>query len=180
MVGSATDLPGNPVIDNLTSTSAGHLFQLIRDGTVHTRRELIEVTGLSRVTVTQRVDALINGGYLREHGEAVSTGGRRPRRLVPAYETKTILTAALGATHGRLAIQDASGATLTHQAIESNIASGPTAVLARVTRQWKRMLTKTGRSGHSVCGIGLGVPGPVNADTAQLVRPPIMPGWDGY
>lgn len=166
--------------DNLASTSAGHLFQLIRDGTVQTRRELIDTTGLSRVTVTQRVDALIRTGYLREHGEAVSTGGRRPRRLVPAYEPKTILTAALGATRGRLALHDGSGAMLSHQTIESRIASGPTSVLTRVSTQLKRMLTKCGRSIESVCGIGIGLPGPVNFDDARLVRPPIMPGWDDY
>lgn len=163
-----------------SSTSAGHLFALIRDGLVQTRRELIEATGLSRVTVTQRVDALIAGGYLREESNVSSTGGRPPRRLVPDFATKTILAAALGATHGRVAVLDGSGAPLAERTIESNLRGGPPAVLGRLTTQWKRLLSRAGRSAGSISGIGLGLPGPVNADTGRLVRPPIMPGWDGF
>jgi predicted NBD/HSP70 family sugar kinase len=164
----------------LTSTSAGHLFALLRDGLVQTRRQLAEATGLSRVTVTQRVDALIAGGYLREESDALSTGGRPPRRLVSDLASKTILAAALGATHGQVAVLDGSGATLAERAIESNIRSGPPAVLGRLAGQWKRLLVRAGRDARSVCGVGLGVPGPVNVDTGRLVRPPIMPGWDGF
>jgi predicted NBD/HSP70 family sugar kinase len=174
----ARDVAG-PSAD-LASTSAGHLFVLFRDGHVRTRRELTEATGLSRVTVTQRVDALIAGGYLREESDASSTGGRPPRRLVPDFESKTILAAALGATHGRVAVLDGRGAALAERAIESNIRSGPPAVLNRLVGHWKRLLVRAGRDVRSVRGIGIGVPGPVNADTGRLVRPPIMPGWDDF
>jgi DNA-binding transcriptional ArsR family regulator len=60
--------PGNPV-------SAGRLLLLVRRGIATTRRELIRVTGLSRSTVTQRVDALLGAGLLRESaGEAEGRG----------------------------------------------------------------------------------------------------------
>lgn len=173
------DLDGAQAV-GLASTSAGSLFELVRDGTVHTRRELVERTGLSRITVMQRVDALINAGYLRERGDGASTGGRPPRRLVPDYENKTILTAALGATHGRLAVLDGSGATIVERAVDSQIGTGPAAVLGRVTGQWKRMMRSCKRDPASVCGMGFGVPGPVNVRAGRLVRPPIMPGWDDY
>ena len=59
---------GNPV-------SAGRLLLLVRRGIAATRRDLIRVTGLSRSTVTQRVDALLGAGLLRESaGEAEGRG----------------------------------------------------------------------------------------------------------
>ena len=50
-----------PDTDSL-STSAGHIFQLFRHGSVRTRGELRQLTGLSRSTVLQRVAALLETG----------------------------------------------------------------------------------------------------------------------
>jgi predicted NBD/HSP70 family sugar kinase len=162
------------------SNSAGEIFQLFRTGIVHTRRELIEHSGLARSTVTNRVDALIEAGLLREAGENLSTGGRPPKILLPNFEAKTILAADLGATHGRIAVLDGAGGIIVQTTLESRIQSGPAAVLRRLVSQWKRLLYKSGRELSSLCGIGIGLPGPVNAETGRLVQPPIMPGWHDY
>ncbi len=162
------------------SNSAGDIFQLFRSGVVHTRRELILHSGLARSTVTSRVDALLDAGLLREAGENLSTGGRPPKILVPNLEAKTILAADLGATHGRIAVLDGAGTIIVEAALESRIQSGPAAVLGRLVSQWKKLLLKSGRGASSLCGIGIGLPGPVNAETGRLVQPPIMPGWHDY
>lgn len=169
-----------PATDRLLASTAGQMFQLFRSGEVHTRGELIAHTGLSRFTVTQRVDTLLDSGYLREEGEQASTGGRRPKRLVPNYEPRTILAADLGATHGRIAVLDGAGTALREATLESRIDSGPQAVLARVTSQWKKLLKRANRDQDSVCGIGLGVPGPVDVEAGRLFQPPIMPGWHNH
>ncbi|HEX8094446.1 ROK family transcriptional regulator [Jatrophihabitans sp.] len=162
------------------SNSAGEVFQLFRAGIVRTRRELIQYSGLARSTVTGRVDALIEAGLLREAGENLSTGGRPPKILVPNLEAKTILAADLGATHGRIAVLDGAGTIIVETALESRIQSGPAAVLARLVRQWQKLLRRSGRELSSLCGIGLGLPGPVDAETGRLVQPPIMPGWHDH
>ncbi len=166
--------------DGPISTSAGHIFNLFREQRVQTRRELIALTGLARSTVTQRVDALLAAGFLREEGVNESAIGRRPKRLVPDYEPKTILAADLGATHGRLAVLDGSGRILAETAVESRIDNGPVEVLGRTVGHWKELLHQADRSAGSVCGLGLGVPGPVDVTTGRLTQPPIMPGWDAY
>ncbi|HEY0168331.1 MAG TPA: ROK family protein [Jatrophihabitans sp.] len=160
--------------------SAGAIFQLFRAGTVRTRGELISHSGLARSTVTSRVDALLGAGLLREAGENLSTGGRPPKTLVPNFEAMTILAADLGATHGRIAVLDGAGRVIADTALESRIDAGPAAVLTRLVAQWKRTLHKTGRQASSLCGIGVGLPGPVNAETGRLVQPPLMPGWHDY
>jgi predicted NBD/HSP70 family sugar kinase len=164
----------------LLSTSAGHIFQLFRQGRVRTRRELMRLTGLSRSTVMQRVDALLTAGYLLEQGTEASTGGRPPAVLTPNDGAKTILAADLGATHGRLAVMDGAGKTFREQTIESRIATGPEAVLESVCSDLAILLGQSGRVPESVCGIGIGVPGPVDVVAGHAVQPPIMPGWHGF
>ena len=43
------------------SNTPGALLKLIRDGTATTRAELVDLTGLARSTVSQRVDSLLAG-----------------------------------------------------------------------------------------------------------------------
>jgi predicted NBD/HSP70 family sugar kinase len=162
------------------SNSAGHLLQLFRDGRVGTRRELGEITELSRSTVAARIDALVNAGYLSEGGTASSSGGRPPTLLTFDDRTPTVLAADLGVTHGRVAVTDASGEIFAEQVLESRIAAGPQSVLSEVCDRFDALLEKTGRARDSVCGIGIGVPGPVDFETARVVRPPIMPGWHDF
>jgi predicted NBD/HSP70 family sugar kinase len=161
-------------------TSAGELFQLIRRGVVSTRSQLMAVTGLARSTITQRLESLIATGYLIEEGRDASTGGRRPAMLAPNETPKTILAIDLGATHGRLAVLDGAATPLAERAIETHIQSGPDAVLERACSILVELLDEAQRKPATVCGIGIGVPGPVNTKTSRPVQPPIMPGWHDY
>ncbi|WP_229818357.1 ROK family transcriptional regulator [Streptomyces chromofuscus] len=145
-----------------------------------TRRELGEVTDLSRSTVAARVDELIRAGYLREGGTLSSSGGRPPTTLVFDDETPTVLAADLGATHGRVAVTDASGRILAEHVVESRIDAGPRRTLSRVCDDFEILLERAGRSTASICGIGIGVPGPVDFRAGRVVRPPVMPGWHDF
>lgn len=168
-----------PVRTSLSATS-GELLQLVRTGQVSTRRELQEVTGLSRSTVTGRLAELAAAGYLRESGQRVGTAGRPSGVLTFSGADKLVLVADLGATHARLALMDVGGATLAEAAEELRIEAGPAQVLDDVRGCFASFLTSTRRSAEDVCGIGIGVPGPVDFGRARLDQPPIMPGWHDY
>lgn len=161
-------------------TSAGELFQLIRRGEVSTRGQLMAVTGLSRSTITQRLDSLVSAGYLVEEGHDASTGGRPPAMLAPNETPKTILAVDLGATHGRLAVLDGAATPLVERAIETKIHTGPDKVLDRACAILLELLDESQRKPDTVCGIAIGIPGPVNSATFRPVQPPIMPGWHDY
>ncbi|WP_431278948.1 winged helix-turn-helix transcriptional regulator [Leifsonia poae] len=62
----------NSTTDALLShgSSAGAILDLIRSGHSRSRAEIARSTGLSPTTVAQRIDALIDAGYLREAGRA--------------------------------------------------------------------------------------------------------------
>jgi predicted NBD/HSP70 family sugar kinase len=159
---------------------AGSVLQLIRDREGMTRSDLARITGLARSTVAQRVDALLAHELVHEAGGTASTGGRPPTLLTFNHRAGVVLVADLGATHSRLAASDLAGAPLAEEAFDLDIAAGPEQVLGLVDEHFAALLGELGRAPEDVRGIGIGVPGPVAFHKGQPVKPPIMPGWNGF
>lgn len=165
--------------DNGTANTPGEVLALIREGRAHTRADLVRLTGMSRATVSQRVESLLAGGFVYEAGEAPSTGGRPPQTLAFNREAGVVLVADLDVHHSRLAVADLSGELLGESAGDMDIAEGPERVMRWVLARLEDLLEEVGRTPGEVRGIGVGLPGPVEYSAGRAVSPPIMPGWDG-
>jgi predicted NBD/HSP70 family sugar kinase len=159
---------------------AGDLFQLLRDGKARTRAELALTTGLARSTVAARIDALIASGLVGPAGEANSSGGRPPSRFAFNPAARAVLAVDVGATHVIAAVTDLSGRVLAERRLAQDVAAGPETVLGRVVKEGKALLKEAGRTPAELAGVGIGLPGPVEHATGKPVKPPIMPGWDGF
>ncbi|WP_309076090.1 ROK family transcriptional regulator [Paenarthrobacter sp.] len=159
---------------------AGNLFQLLRDGKARTRAELAETTGLARSTVASRIDSLISAGLVGPAGEASSTGGRPPSRFAFNPAARVVLAVDVGATHVIVAVTDLGGNVLAERRLGQEVADGPDIVLGRVVAAGREILAEAGREPGDLAGMGIGLPGPVEHDTGRPVKPPIMPGWDGF
>jgi len=160
--------------------TAGQILQLIRNGTCRTRKELIAYTGLSRSTITERVDRLIEAGYIHESGFAISGGGRPPSVLDIDATKRLVLVADLGAGHVRVALTDLAARSLVEEHTELRIDRGPEAVLSWVRQAFQRLLDRSGRASDQVCGIGLDLPGSVDHASGRVTRSFLMPGWDDH
>jgi predicted NBD/HSP70 family sugar kinase len=160
-------------------STAGGVLRLIREGRALTRTDVMDMTGLSRSTVMQRLGVLLSAGLLVEQPEAgPSSGGRRPAALAFNEGVGVVLAADLGARHGRLAVCDLAGAALAERQEVIDIADGPEVVLDWVGRTFDDLLAEAGRGPSDVLALAVGVPGPVEA--GRPASPPLMPGWDGY
>ena len=159
---------------------AGDLFQLLRDGKARTRAELALTTGLARSTVASRIDALMHSGLVGPAGEASSSGGRPPSRFAFNPAARVVLAVDVGATHVIIAVTDLGGAVLAERRLAQDVADGPDTVLDRVVAEGIKLLDRSGRGRDGLAGIGIGLPGPVEHATGMPVKPPIMPGWDGF
>ena len=95
-------------------------------------------------------------------------------------EARVVVGADLGATHGRIALTDLSSRPIHEIAEHLDIKDGPGAVLDWVVAATRRLLEEAGRKQSDLIGIGIGLPGPVEHSSGRPMRPPIMPGWDGY
>ncbi|WP_439377301.1 ROK family protein [Amycolatopsis lexingtonensis] len=158
-------------------TSAGELFQLVKTGEATTRKALLTRSGLSRSTLTARLERLQEAGLLAEGGQEDSTGGRPARQLRFDEQHAVVLAASIDTTHAEAAVTDLAGRRLAHRGGEVRVADGPEPVLDTIAGWFDALLAEVKRP---VCGVGVSVPGPVEPGRARVTQPPIMPGWDGY
>lgn len=156
------------------------LLRHIAEGSAKTRAHLARVTGLSRSSVSQRVDVLLGKGLIVEDGTTASGGGRPALRLRINPAAGLILVADLGATRARFAVSDLAGAELGSTVQELEIDQEPQQVLARTDRNFRALLDTADRPALDVRAIVVGLPGPVETETGTAVKPPLMPRWHGY
>jgi glucokinase-like ROK family protein len=134
----------------------------------------------SRSKANALTAGLIEQGLLAETGLQASSGGRRPEMLQLAHGLGVVIGVDLGATSLDVAVMRPDLAVLAHHAEEADVRAGPGVVLARVRDVMRELLARCGVSPKKVIGIGMGVPGPVDFASAQLVNPPLMPEWDSF
>lgn len=161
-------------------TGPGEVLDLIRSGRAATRGDVLDVTGLSRMTVAQRIDALLAAGLLVENGTDRATGGRRPMRLEFNSGHSYVLASTVDTRQTWTAVTDLAGCVLFEDRIDVAVVDGPERTLQAITASARELLRRGGIATSSVSGFGISVPGPVDPDTGRPSQPPIMPGWDAY
>ncbi|WP_327584009.1 ROK family transcriptional regulator [Nonomuraea sp. NBC_00507] len=159
---------------------AGALLAILRDGQARTRGELAQLSGLSRSTVSQRLDGLMDHRWVVAGEGSISSGGRPATMFAFNGGARVVLAADLGATHARLAVLDLGMTVLAERAVELPVDQGPERTLGCVVDAFHELLAATGRDPVQVCGVGVGLPGPVEHASGRPANPPIMPGWDGF
>jgi predicted NBD/HSP70 family sugar kinase len=157
----------------------GQLLALIRSRPTWTRQQLLDVTGMSRPTLLERISPLFRAGLVREAGATASIGGR-PAQLIQFDDRHlVVLTFDVGHTHGRVSLTGVHGDELRSARCRLDISgSRPD----KVTRQLISLATTlvSGQADERLIGIGVGLPGPISPVTGLPGPTPIMPGWDAY
>lgn len=161
-------------------TGPGDVLDLIRHGQAVTRGEVLDLTGLSRMTVAQRIDPLLAAGLIVEGDMRAPTGGRRPRSLRFNVGHSRVVAATVDTTHTRIALTDLEGQILADDHIDVAVASGPSRTLDEIGASTKRLLDEAKMTPESISGMGVSVPGPIDPESGRPSQPPIMPGWDAY
>lgn len=181
--GQPTGLPSEGALVPAGIVGPGELLALFRRRSPLTRADVMLLTGLSRSTVTQRIDLLSEAGLLVERGPDVVPGrgrGRPAGSFAFNVDHGVLLVCDIGATALRASVCDLSGRILADEPLDSSVTDGPEAVLARVDPLFAGLLARVGRVAADVQGIALSVPGPVDHEQATVVSPPIMTGWDRF
>jgi len=145
-----------------------------------TRSDVAEVTGLSRATVNQRLEALLAAGVITPSDGHAPRRGRPAERFAFNAARGILLLADVGATGMTAALCDLSGTILEERFTPSDVTDGPEVVLPLVQGLFADMLAATRHRPDQVEGIGLDVPGPVDFEAGLVISPPIMTGWDRY
>jgi predicted NBD/HSP70 family sugar kinase len=157
----------------------GDVLELIRKRGPLTRGDVLDLTGLSRMTVSTRGDALLQAGLIVERGIERVTGGRPSKRLEFNTSYAAVIAASVDTTHTTVALTDLAGRVLAVERVDVAVADGPDQTLNAIAARASALLAST-PAVQRVAAIGISVPGPVDPDTERPSQPPIMPGWDAY
>ena len=160
--------------------NAGEILSLIASGAAISRSALLAASGLSRVTVTQRLNALISAGLVEETLRTLPSGGR-PTRVLGINETAGfLLVADIGETHIHLAATNLAPDILAQSTIPFSIAEGPATTLRRMKQEFDMLAAKARPSHGFLLGVSLSMPTPVDFKRGRVVGPSVLIGWDDF
>ena len=160
--------------------NASEVLSLIASGGANSRAALLEASGLSRVTVTQRLNALLGAGLVEEALHTLPSGGRPTRVLGLSRTAGFILVGDIGETHIHLAAMDMTPAMLAQSTIAFSIAEGPAATLQRIRDEFDLLAARVRASHGFLVGVSLGMPTPVDFKRGRVVGPSVLYGWDDF
>ena len=144
-------------------------------------RELLSShLSFSKTRANAVVAGLVDKGWLDAVGLGASSGGRRAETLQLHHDLGVLLCADLGATSVEVAVLSPDLQVLARHGEAIDVRVGPGIVLSRMRTLMRELLARSGLKPRQVIGIGVGVPGPVDFASGQLVEPPLMPHWDSY
>lgn len=144
------------------------------------RDGLAEAAAFSKSRSNAAVAELLEQGLLETGDEALATGGRRAETLRLSRGLGVLIGVAVGATGLEVGVLSPDLGVLAHQSEAADVRDGPVLVLARIRALMRELLARCGLSARQVIAIGIGLPGPVDVGSGQLVNPPLMPLWDAY
>ena len=156
------------------------LLQTVFWSAAASRHQLADRLAFSRSKANMLIAGLIEQGIVQEAGLQTSSGGRRPEALQLAGNLGVVLGVDLGATSLDVAVMRPDLTVVARHSEDADVRVGPGVVLARVRDLLRKLLQAQKLSPRQVIAIGMGVPGPVDFDSGQLVNPPLMPGWDSF
>ncbi len=137
-------------------------------------------TRLSRGTVGARIEQLEAHDLVRREGTLEAARGRPAGFLTFNPQAGIVLAADLGAEHAEFGITDLNGKLIAHGAAAIDAAEGPESVLSWLEKQFTALLKKTALDGAKLWATGISLAAPVDHSSGKPMRPPIMPGWDGF
>lgn len=163
---------------HVMSTGSGVVLDLIRSKTATTRTALIDQLGWSRITLARRLDELLTADIVVVSGQTDSSGGRPAESFAINKDVGILFSVDIGGSHTRVAITDLISTILIEDEADIGLWEGPDAVFTWAGQVFDYLLRRLGKTRADVRGIGVGVPGPVDAASGRLASPQIDPQWN--
>jgi len=143
------------------------------------RAEISRRTGLSRSTVSETVDTLIQTGLIAEVGVAPSNGGRPPVVIEFRDDACAILGVDMGAAHVAVALTDLRGRVLVWERRGHPVRTDPEGTRALISGLCETCLANWPPGARRLVGIGVAVPSPVDPAHPDRLSEVVLPAWQG-
>jgi len=180
----ANPLPaGSPSL--LRRLNSAAVLRAIRSEGPISRTELAKVTGLSKPTVNEVVELLLEAGYV---SESVADGEGRPRRPGPRARLLTfkadlgyVLGIDIGANKLLVLLADLNGSVVASERRRTSARErrSADAMLEGVQDAARRVLEAGGVLRERLQAVGVGTPGVVDPLSGRVTLAPQLGGWEG-
>ena len=164
-----------PLLRNLNERT---VLEAIRDGAPISRAEISRRSGISKPTVSQALQSLLEANLVREASERPDGPGYGAVYFEPVPDAALILGLDVGARFVRGAICDLAGTIRARQDIELSVAVVPEAVAA-IERLRPSLFDVSEIDPNRVDGVVVGVPGVVDGDSGLLRLAENVVGLEG-
>ncbi|MDQ0662696.1 putative NBD/HSP70 family sugar kinase [Arthrobacter ulcerisalmonis] len=156
------------------ATSAGHLLKLLRSNAAgYSRADLLEITGMARSTLYERLDALFAAGLVYESTPLRAQRGRPPRSLRFDDRHKIVVCLEIGHTHAGIHLLSLSREVVASARIPAEIGQSQEVVVGQVVGEALRLL-----DGRQPVGAGVGLPAPVDPLHRLGLERTVLAHWD--
>lgn len=158
----------------------GLVLDALRTHGALTRAALVQVTGLSRTTVSGLLGALRHEGLVDGVPDrtAVATGGRPAALLALTTRAGLAVGVDLGRRHVRVVVADLGQRLLGERVERVEVDDHADRALDLAATLALGTVEEVGGSSADVLGVGLGVPAPLDVD-GSVGASNILPGWVG-
>ena len=157
------------------------IARIIANGGEVSRREIIASTGLARSTIDGHLQVLLTAGLIQDAGTGAQPSRGRPAqsfRISP--DRGVVLVADIAIDHFVIAITTPDKQMLGRRTVSVDVSRGPDEVVELMASAFDELLEELGIPDAEALAISVGIPGPVDSRRGVVVRPPLMPGWDGF
>lgn len=157
------------------------VLNVIRQAGRISRAAIAQRTRMSRSTVSSIINELLEADLVREvgTGRSRSRGGRRPILLEFNSQAAYVVGVDLGATGMLVLLTDLEARPVVRLEEAFSVDEGPDVGIDRIVHLIDAAVAQAGLEMEQICGVGTGIPGPLEFSTGKTIFPPIMPGWHG-
>lgn len=143
------------------------------------RTELAASLGVARATLNEGIAELVAAGLITGAEGSASTGGRPPQTFTIRSDAAHVGVIDVGGSRTRVGVADLSGRVLADSLLNEPVDRGPEVIMGWAVEELQRLLDER-RIGAGRLAIVVGLPGPVDFTTGDVVSPPIMSTWQGF
>jgi predicted NBD/HSP70 family sugar kinase len=151
---------------------------LRRFGTL-SRTDLARLMSLNAVSMGEIIKLLLTEGWLKEVGEGVSSGGRRPIMLQIHSNNNCVIGLDVGGENIHAVATDLTGKVLEHYRQRTEALLGPEAVFERMVAAFNEVRQRLSQGNCRILGVGVGFSGMIDAEKGLCLVAPNLPGWQG-
>ena len=144
------------------------------------RVELVTETGLTSGTITNLVQELVERRVVREAGAISGAVGRRRIQLQLDDALHRIIGIDIGRTSFAVVVTNLAGRIESSAGGDLPQGHDPETTLDLVARNVNALMDEARAVGGRILGIGVGIPGPMDADAGVLLQPPNFQGWRDF